>query len=684
MKIKMNLTQKFFPTILVGNKLSELRMKGCHSLQHLSLKDSKRILIVGNPNVGKSALFHRLTGIYVTVSNYPGTTVALFRGTCNLGGEEYHVEDTPGLYSLMGVTEEERITREVVLSADASLILYVVEAKNLKRMLPLCLQLVEAGLPLILVINMMDEARSAGISINVELLEERLGIPVVGVSAVTGEGVGLLRRRMVEALNRPSSFRIDYGPAVEEAIRELSELFPDNGGLNCRTLALLAVQGDPWAAGRMRSTGPREKELLQDAISRLKARLDQEPAIEINIRLHDLTEQLCRDVFVAPVSRGARISQRISELTMNPLTGIPLMFLLLYFGLYKFVGQLGAGDLVDFIEGRIFESHINPLVNQLAERYIPLPQLRELLAMEYGVFTLGIRYAIAIVLPIVGTFFLFFSVIEDSGYLPRLAMIMDRLLKRIGLNGRAVIPLVLGFGCDTMATVVTRTLESRRERIIATLLLSLAIPCSAQLGVILGMMAQRPLAMVIWAVTITGVFLTVGSLAARWMPGDSPLFSMELPPMRWPRPKAVFIKTYSRMLWYFKEILPLFILASVLIWVGRMTRLFDLVLGAMNPMVQALGLPGETAVAFLFGFFRRDYGAAGLFDLHRSGGLTGHQLAVAAVTLTLFVPCVAQFLVMKKEHGLRVAVGIAAFNLLVALSVGAGLHLVLNVMDLSL
>jgi ferrous iron transport protein B len=269
-------------------------------------------------------------------------------------------------------------------------------------------------------------------------------------------------------------------------------------------------------------------------------------------------------------------------------------------------------------------------------------------------------------------------VLEDSGYFPRLALLVDRTFKRIGLSGRAVIPMVLGFACDTMATMVTRTLETRRERVLATLLLALAIPCSAQLGVILAILAGQPAALAVWTATLVGTFLLVGALGARVLPGERATFHMELPPLRLPRAGNVLVKTASRMQWYFLEVLPLFLLASVLLWALDLTRLLGAITLALGPLVQALGLPAETARIFLFGFFRRDYGAAGLFDLHQAGALDMAQLTVAAVTLTLFLPCVAQFLMMLRERGARVAFGMLAFITPFAFGVGFLLNLLLR------
>ena len=643
----------------------------------------RKIVLVGTPNVGKSALFNRLTGSYVVVSNYPGTTVEVARGTCRTGGLEIAVEDTPGMYSLLPITEEERVSRDILLSGDGDAVLHVVDAKNLQRMLPLTLQLVEAGLPVLLVLNMMDEAERLGIRLDIEALEERLGIPVVATTALTGRGVKGVLERLPEARCPEQGRDVFYGEEIEDAVRALEPLLPGEGPFSRRALALLLLQGDERLEERL-GLGEAERDLIHHLQAEVERQTGAPPSYIIPLRQHEEAELLCDEAFRAPDGRRRSLATRLGEWTMRPLTGIPILCLVLYYGLYRFVGGFGAGTVVDFLEGHVFERYVNPWVNGVVTAYVPWRPVQELIALDYGIITLGLRYAVAIVLPIVGAFFIAFSIIEDSGYLPRLAMLVDRVFKKIGLNGRAVIPMTLGFGCDTMATMVTRTLETTRERLIATILLALAIPCSAQLGVILGMMSQEPAAMAVWALFVLGVFLVIGFLTAKILPGERPVFYMELPPLRMPRPGAVLVKTYTRMQWYFAEILPLFLLASVLIWIGKITGAFDVIVGALGHVMGWIGLPKEAAVAFLFGFFRRDYGAAGLYDLHSSGGLTGNQLAVAAITLTLFVPCIAQFLVMQRERGAKVAAGIAGFVMVVAFGVGGLVNALLNLLGVQL
>jgi ferrous iron transport protein B len=363
---------------------------------------------------------------------------------------------------------------------------------------------------------------------------------------------------------------------------------------------------------------------------------------------------------------------------MHPVIGGAILLLVLYFGLYQFVGVFGAGYLVDLIESKVFGEWLNPWTTDVAIRIIPWEPLQDMFVGEYGIITLGLSYAFAIIFPIVGTFFIVFSIIEDSGYLPRLAMLIDRMFKVIGLSGRAVIPMVLGFGCDTMATIVTRTQETKRERVITTLLLALAIPCSAQLGVIFAILSGNSLALAIWIGSIAFIFLLVGYLASKLVPGEKASFYMEIPPLRLPKPSNVLVKTYTRLQWYLVEVLPLFLLASVLLWLGDLTGAFDFIISILEPVVEFIGLPAESAIAFLYGFFRRDFGAAGLYDLNSAGLLVGVPLVVAAVTLTLFIPCIAQFSVMLKERGIKTALAIAFFIFPFAFLAGYVLNAILT------
>ncbi len=633
-----------------------------------------RIALVGAPNVGKSALFNRLTGGYVTVSNYPGTSVELTRGHSHRADLVVEVVDTPGMYSLLSTTEEERIARSLAFDVDIDVIVHVVDAKNVARMLPLTLQLLELGRPLVVALNMMDEADRIGVRVDVSRLSLRLGVEVVPLVAIKGRGIDQLWEAITRAPTRPIPLSPVYGNGVGTAIRSIRDRMTGTYPVDPGALASLMMQGDEEAAEIIKRNEPPGSTVV-DAGRELVMGFDAPGAYRVSVERQHAAARLVEGVVEADAQRDPEWMNRLGRALTRPMYGIPALLIVTYLGLYVFVGKFGAGIVVDWLEGTLFQSWINPFFERLFDG-IPWESWRSLYVGEYGLLTLGLRYAVAIILPIVGTFFLFFSILEDSGYFPRLALLVDRVFKRLGLSGRAVIPMVLGFACDTMATMVTRTLETKRERILATMLLALAIPCSAQLGVILALLSGHPVAMVAWTVTVLGSFVLVGAIGRRVLQGPPPSFHMEIPPLRRPRLANVVTKTYTRMQWYFLEVLPLFLLASVLLWAGKLTGLFDLIVSGIKPIVGVLGLPSETGQIFLFGFFRRDYGAAGLLDLDRQGLLDPGQLAVAAVTLTLFVPCIAQFLIMTKERGVRTALAMLAFITPFAFSAGFVVSLV--------
>ncbi len=668
-------------TSTISNAQQKSAAASCHNAPAADTSGLPLIAIVGSPNVGKSVLFHTLTGVYVTVSNYPGTTVEVTRGKGRLAGVEMGVMDTPGMYGLLPITEEERVARQILLTEQPAAIVHVVDTKNIERMLPMTLQLIEAGLPVVLVLNLMDEAERIGFSVDLAGLEKALGIPVFGTALSSGRGAKELKAAFAGLLTQPGFTRptasMRYPERLQQGIQVIEEHLHGSYSLSRRAIAVLLLENDAEVVEMVRQREPDSGEEVLRAAQQTQAGFNQPLSYVIVRQQRAQAESILASLITRPQGRQRTFANRLSEAMINPVTGLPLLLFALYL-LYQFVGVFGAQTLVGLLEENLFGNLINPFIDRIINAIIPWQVIRDLFGGEFGLLTLGVRYAVAIVLPIVGTFFLAFSMIEDSGYLPRLAMLIDRVFKRIGLNGRAVIPMVLGFGCDTMATIVTRTLETRRERMLATILLSLAIPCSAQLGVMLGLLNGSPALLLVWTGIIAGVFLLIGWAAAKLMPGERPTFYMELPPLRMPSPKNVLVKTYTRMEWYLREVFPLFLVASVLIWIGRLTGLFDLGLQALTPVVRWLGLPDQTAMAFLFGFFRRDYGAAGLYDMRAS--MTSAQLLVSTVTMTLFVPCVAQMAVTVKERGWKAALGIALFVFPFALIVGYVLHLALTVL----
>lgn len=637
---------------------------------------SGKIALVGHPNVGKSALFHQLTGQRVIISNYPGTTVELSRAEMRqLRG--ITLVDTPGVVVFPPYSEDEVVTERVLLEEPLLAILQVGDAKNLRRTLLLTLQLAEMGLPLVLALNMLDEAYRLGVQLDQERIAHYFGAPVVLTAAIHGLGVDRVITALQEA--QPTSFSLTYPADIEQALeRFIEEAAPQIGTqtqISLRALGLLWLSGDRllWDWLRQR--------LDADTFSRLeemRLRLDS-PAWRIQQRRLEAVDDLVSQALLEEGERRGSWAERLAAWTTHPLLGWFILAMVLY-GMYWFVGVFGAGTLVGLLEESLFGEIINPTVTAWVERLSPWEVLTAFLVGPYGVWTMGMTYAVALILPIVTTFFLAFGLLEDSGYLPRLAALSNRIFKALGLNGKAVLPMVLGLGCVTMATLTTRVLESKRERLLATLLLALAVPCSAQLGVVMGMLASVSFtALLIWAAVVVLVMLIVGWLAARLVPGERALLLVELPPLRWPQPSNVLIKTLARLEWYGREVVPLFLVGAVIMFALDRTHLLEGLIRLGEPLVHRwLGLPAEASAAFVMGFLRRDFGATGLFVMESQGLLSPLQVLVAMVTITLFVPCIASVMMIGKEHGWPTAMSILALVTPLALLVGGLLnHLLL-------
>ena len=655
---------------------------------------ARSVVLVGNPNVGKSVLFGALTGKYVTVSNYPGTTVEVTRGSATLHGRPWHVMDTPGTNNLTPMSEDEQVTRDILMKERDYVCLQVCDAKNLRRGLLLTAQLAEAGVPFALALNMADEAASRGFHVDAEALARELGIDVVPTVAVERKGIPQLTSRLDAA--RRSKFVPRYDGAIEAAIAELEPLLPARGGLSRRAIALMAISGDASLREHL-AAAMSEADLarVEDVRRALAARYPESLRFVISKqrlasvdRLHD-----------AVVTRGARsvassFARRLGGWSTHPVLGLPILLLVL-FACYEFVGVLGAKTAVDFLENAVFYDRLVPWFDALVRWAVPWQGLREFLVGppgvpfrehagflvgKYGVVSMGLSYGMAIVLPIVTTFFIAFSVLEDSGYLPRLAVMVNKVFKRMGLNGKAVLPMVLGLGCDTMATMTARIMETRKERVIVTLLLALGVPCSAQLAVIFAMLAGVGPAAAAWFLgAVLAVLFLVGWLAAKVIPGRGSDFILELPPLRVPQAGNIAVKTLARIEWYLREALPLFVLGTLILWGLDRVHGLDLLERAASPVVVGvLHLPKEAASAFILGFLRRDYAAAGLFAHYepfiKAGTMTRlmeAEVVVALVTVTLFIPCIANFFMILKERGWKTGVAIAAFILPFSVTVGA-------------
>jgi ferrous iron transport protein B len=673
---------------------------------------ARKIILVGNPNVGKSVIFGALTGRYVTVSNYPGTTVEMTSGSARINGIDCEIIDTPGTNTLIPQSEDERVTRDVLLRTADGVAVQVGDLKNLRRTLLLTLQLAEYEIPFVLCLNMIDEARERGITVNGDRLSEIFGVPVVMTAATRRWGLDRLKKEALLATR--SAYRIEYSAAIEAGIREIEPIVADVEASSSRAIALAVLSGDetilPYLEKNLSTDDLRLLDTIRETIQKQVA----EPlAYIINRDRLGAADKLLAEVYDSPKQSIGNFRQWLGGITMHKIWGVPFLAAVLWVA-WWFVGNFGAGTLVDLLENSIFNTYLNPwlirgfdavmrfphthaieeglitatyaLGAELSASQIAMRFVHDLFVGPYGVVTMALTYAIAIVLPVVGTFFIFFGILEDSGYLPRLAVMLNRLFKTMGLNGKAVLPMVLGLGCDTMATLTTRILETKKERVIVTLLLALGVPCSAQLGVIMAMLGALSFsATLIWLGVVGGTILFVGYLAGKLVKGESADFLLELPPIRWPKISNILVKVMARVEWYLKEAVPLFVVGTLILYLFDMTGLLVLFQKAIAPLVVGmLHLPTEAANAFLIGFLRRDYGAAGLFMMQRDGLLNPIQTVVSLSVITLFIPCIANFFMMIKERGMKTAMYMTAFIIPYAFGIGWLLHLVLTALKVDL
>ncbi len=638
-------------------------------LAPLPSDQGRRLLLIGNPNVGKSLLFGCLTQRYVNVSNYPGTTVEITTAKATLAGELRMVVDTPGTNGLIPQSDDERVTRDILINSPDADVVQVGDMSNIRRTLLLSLQIAEHEVPFTLALNMSDEARERESEVDPEAIAAALEVPVIATSALRRWNLERLKRAAIRPSLSP--LRVDYGVAIERGISAV-----EREARCSRGIALSVLAGDETLTPFLPSSS-------LNALDAIRSEAQREVSQPLSVVISNLrmaaVDRLLGEAAVQRSTRHGGFRDWLGAVTMHPLWGVPFLGLVLYVA-WLFVGKFGAGTLVDLLERKVFQEHINVWAIRGVEWIGPPQFVHDLLVGPYGVITMALTYAIAIVLPVVITFFFFFGVLEDSGYLPRLAVMLNRIFRTMGLNGKAVLPMVLGLGCDTMATLTTRILETKKEATIVTILLALGVPCSAQLGVIMAMLGPlAPAATAVWLLVTGGTIFLVGYLASKVVRGQTSDFMLEIPPVRLPKLSNIAIKVLARTEWYLKEAVPLFIVGTLLLFVLDAVHLLGKIQHVVAPLVVgALGLPAEASNAFLIGFLRRDYGAAGLYAMQRAGQLDGVQTVIALTVITLFIPCVANFLVILKERGMRMGFAIAAFIIVYAFGVGALMHAVFS------
>jgi ferrous iron transport protein B len=567
-----------------------------------------KILLMGNPNVGKSAVFSRLTGVRAIVSNYPGTTVSYTRGEMKLGADTAEVIDVPGTYTLEPTSQAEEIARQMLDSGD--IVVNVVNATNLERNLYLTLQLLERDTPIVVALNIWDDTKHLGIDIDVEKLEQRLGVPVIPTVAITGQGI----KELVAAIPRAASPHL---PPASSAKR--------------------------WA----------------------KVGKIVEEVQRIHHRHHTWRERLA-DASVRPISGGiialvvlaaAFIVVRfISEGLINYALD-PLFNNLWAPVLMKLSPLMGGGGFWhDIVIGKLIGGQID-------------------FVQSFGLLTSGLYVPLAMVLPYVISFYFVLGLMEDTGYLPRLAVLMDNVMHRLGLHGYAIIPTLLGLGCNVPAVLATRILESKRERFIAATLISIAVPCAALQAMIIGLVGGRGIQYVLMVYgTLFIVWIVLGIILNKTVKGFSPELLIEIPPYRLPPWRTLLQKLWMRTYGFLVEAIPIILGAVAAINILYYFGVFNAIANFTAPVVTGLlGLPKEAVTAIAIGFLRKDVALGMLAPL----ALTSGQLVVGSVVLAMFFPCIATFVVLIRELGVVNMLKATGIMIISALIVGGLLNLIL-------
>lgn len=611
------------------------------------MSDLKRVAIVGVPNSGKSSVFNKITKEYSMTANYPYTTVKEQRARIKIKNEEYEFIDTPGINSLDIFSEDELLVRDLLIKEKPSLIIQCVDAVNLKRSLLLTAQLIELDIPLMICLNFVDEAQTRGIWIDSQKLENVLKVPVVETVADEGRGIDELINRISRV--QISDCEIQYPKNIRDGINEIQSCFPNPLSL---AVSLLILSGDSdvltWIETRY------GKDIFDSVVRKIKemaGKLRNVSNMILNAR-NAWAEDTVRQVIHRSRLIMTPISEKIGELTRHPIWGWPILAGVLYIT-YYLVAKVGAVEVVGWLDDRVF----SPLTDFIAE-ITPWQFLREFLVGEYGILSIGVFAAIGTVLPILIIFFFILSFLEDIGYITNLCVLTNHFLKKIGLSGKAILPLTLGFGCKTMATLTTKILDSWKERYIAIFLIAFCIPCSAQLGLNLAILAFFPFSatlIVLFVLIIAEV--VAGAILDKLIKSDKTTdFILEIPPIRFPNLKNLLLKMYYRMKSFSYEALPLFLIGAAMLFSMEKLGALLLLRKIMSPVVESfLSLPIETLEGFVLCLVRHEQGAAFLMNIAKEGGFSYINVIVCIIVVTGFIPCLNNIAAIAKQLKIKSA-----------------------------
>jgi ferrous iron transport protein B len=633
-----------------------------------------RIAIAGPPNVGKSVIFSALTGVGTITSNYPGTTVEYLEGEAIFHGEKVTVIDLPGIYSLAGGSEDERVATELLAQSPPDKVIVVMDATRLEPCLVLLFQIIELGYPAIVALNFMDVARKRHTT-DLEQLSAIVGLPVVPMTAITGEGVEDLIRVVLQTAT-VSDHKVHYRSEIESLISVMLEASQGTHlGFAPRGAAIKLLEGNPYFTSHY----PEEAKALAEQ-ARMDFKKEHNETLEVHInrdRYGEAGTIIAKVVARVPHQRSRK--ERISDLTLRPITGIPILLCIL--GLI-FLSVVFLGGFLESL---------------LLGIYIPATQgffdwLAQAIGGQFGAaisagLNMSIQAILAIVIPYILVFYLILALLEDSGYLPRVVILLDGVMHRIGLHGRAIIPMVVGTGCNVPAILSTRVIESRRERLILSAIIIMAVPCSAQTAVIMGTVgafAGLLPAMAIFVILL-GLVLLAGMLFHRFLKFEPTALLFEIPDLTVPRLNNVLSKTWARINDFFIVAFPILLVGSLILELLMQYGVLDALVDPLAWLtVGLLGLPAVTIIALIFGIMRKEMALQLLVILFGTADLatvmTPQQLFIFALVMATYMPCMSAFAVMGREFGWKDATKVAVASLCTALLMGMTANLLLNVL----
>jgi ferrous iron transport protein B len=627
------------------------------------------IALAGNANVGKSVIFNYLTGLHQHIGNWPGKTVERAEGTLHFKGYTIDIVDLPGIYSLSTYSLEELVSRKYIAVNQPDLVINVVDASVLERNLFFTLQLIELQTPMIIALNQMDIAKRKGIQIDIKKLEKSLEIPVIPTVAVKGVGIDKLLQKAIETFEKGPTKKhthLRYGEEIEEKIgfliemaRNLQFVYP------ARYVAIKLLEGDEEIEREVKRKNPQIVSAAKKIAEEIENIHGHTCSAAIVSERYEVAGCIARKVQKVTSPIKLPLAERLHNVTTNKITGYAIMaFLLLviFYSIFTF-GDYTSGVLSNLLYS--FE--------QWLEGALGSGILSQLIS---GGIIQGVIAGVTIALPYILPFYLILYFLEQSGYLSRIAFLMDKAMHKIGLHGKAFIPIMLGFGCNVPACLGCRIMETQREKLIAAFVTTL-VPCAATTVIILGLVGEFlgiQWALVLYLVNLL-IILTLGRLAFRLAPGEPTALIMEIHDYRWPHLKTILKQTWFRLAEFVKIAFPLIIVGSLILKLTEILGLLEPLASVLNPLtVMWLGLPSIAGIALMFGVLRKELTLIMLGTLlgttNFSQVLTPIQMVVFTLVAMFYIPCIATIAALIKEFGWKRALSITMFEIAFAIGVG--------------